>query len=57
MNDALNTPYNRMAFRKAATHFGVSHGMSHHNKSLIRETIYTLAAVAPFAIGAAIKGT
>jgi hypothetical protein len=52
-DDSLNTPYNRMAFRKAATHFGAGyHRPSHH---MVRETIYTLAALAPFAVGFATK--
>lgn len=52
-DDSLNTPYNRMAFRKAATHFGAGyHRPSHH---MVREAIYTLAALAPFAVGLATK--
>src|ERR1700742_4737951 len=50
---SLNTPYNRMAFRKAATHFGAGyHHPSHH---MVREVIYTVAALAPFAVGFATK--
>ena len=52
-DDSLNTPYNRMAFRKAATHFGAGyHHPSHH---MVREAIYTVAALAPFAVGFATK--
>jgi hypothetical protein len=52
-DDSLNTPYNRMAFRKAATHFGAGyHRPSHH---MVREAIYTVAALAPFAVGFATK--
>ena len=52
-DDSLNTPYNRMAFRKAATHFGAGyHRPSHH---MVREGIYTLAALMPFAVGFATK--
>jgi hypothetical protein len=50
---SLNTPYNRMAFRKAATHFGAGyHRPTHH---MVREAIYTVAALAPFAVGFATK--
>ena len=50
---SLNTPYNRMAFRKAVTHFGAGyHRPSHH---MVREAIYTVAALAPFAVGFATK--
>jgi hypothetical protein len=52
-DDSLNTPYNRMAFRKAATHFGA--GYHHPRHHLVREAIYTLAALAPFAVGFATK--
>ncbi|MDP9054186.1 MAG: hypothetical protein M3N93_07780 [Acidobacteriota bacterium] len=42
-----------MAFRKAATHFGAGyHRPSHH---MVREAIYTVAALAPFAVGFATK--
>lgn len=52
-DDSVNTPYNRMAFRKAATHFGAGyHRPSHH---MVREAIYTVAALAPFAVGFATK--
>lgn len=47
-SDALNTPYNRMAFRKAATHFGAGYRQTHH--AAIREAIYTAGALAPFAV-------
>jgi hypothetical protein len=50
---SLNTPYNRMAFREAATHFGAGyHRPTHH---MVREAIYTVAALAPFAVGFATK--
>ena len=48
---SLNTPYNRMAFRKAATHFGA--GYQHTSHAMIRELIYTAGALAPFAVGMA----
>ena len=48
---SLNTPYNRMAFRKAARHFGLGYQRTSH--AMIRELIYTAGALAPFAIGMA----
>ena len=54
MSDAsVNTPYNRMAMRKAATHFGAGYRKTNHGT--IREMIYTAAALAPFAVGMVIK--
>jgi hypothetical protein len=49
---SLKTPYNRMAFRQAATHFGLGYQRT-SSHAMIPELIYTAGALAPFAVGMA----